>query len=51
MEFGFTQEQEMIRETAASFLTEVSDSAAVRRAMASEQGYETALWDRICGEM
>jgi len=51
MEFVFTQEQEMIRETAASFLAEVSDSAAVRRAMASEQGYETALWGRICGEM
>ncbi len=51
MEFAFTEEQEMIRETAAAFLAEVSGSAAVRRAMALEQGYESALWDRICGEM
>ena len=51
MEFAFTQEQEMIRDTAASFLAEVSDSAAIRRAMATEQGYETQLWNRICGEM
>jgi alkylation response protein AidB-like acyl-CoA dehydrogenase len=51
MEFAFTQEQEMIRDTAAAFLAEVSDSAAVRRAMASEQGYEVELWRRICGEM
>ena len=51
MEFAFTEEQEMIRETAAAFLAEVSDSAAVRRAMATEQGYETALWNRICNEM
>ena len=51
MEFAFTEEQEMIRETAAAFLAEVSGSAAVRRSMALEQGYEPALWDRICGEM
>ena len=51
MEFAFTQEQEMIRDTAAAFLAEVSDSEAVRRAMATEQGYDPALWRRICGEM
>lgn len=51
MEFAFTEEQEMIRETAAAFLAEVSGSSAVRRAMALEQGYESALWERICGEM
>ncbi|MCB1705760.1 MAG: acyl-CoA dehydrogenase family protein [Halioglobus sp.] len=51
MEFAFTEEQEMIRDTAAAFLSEISDSAAVRRAMATEQGYEAAVWQRICGEM
>ena len=51
MEFAFTEEQEMIRDTAASFLAEVSDSEAVRRAMATELGYEPELWQRICGEM
>lgn len=51
MEFRFNEEQQMIRDTAAAFLAEVSDSAAVRRAMATEQGYEDAVWQRICGEM
>jgi alkylation response protein AidB-like acyl-CoA dehydrogenase len=51
MEFAFTEEQEMIRDTAAAFLAEVSGSEAVRRAMATEQGYDPELWARICGEM
>ena len=51
MEFAFTQEQEMIRDTAAAFLAEVSDSEAVRRAMATESGYDEQLWQRICSEM
>ncbi len=51
MEFAFTEEQEMIRDTAAAFLAEVSDSGAIRRAMASERGYDPELWRRICGEM
>ncbi len=51
MEFAFTQEQEMIRDTAAAFLAEFSDSEAVRRAMATEQGYEPQLWRRICSDM
>ncbi len=41
----------MIRDTAAAFLAEVSGSAAVRRAMATEQGYEEELWRRICSDM
>jgi len=51
MEFAFTEEQEMIRDTAASFLAEVSSSEAIRAAMATEQGYDSELWSRICGEM
>ena len=51
MEFAFTDEQEMIRDTAAAFLAEVSDSEAIRRAMDTEQGYDSDLWSRICGEM
>lgn len=51
MEFAFTEEQEMIRDTAAAFLAEVSDSAAVRSAMATERGYDPELWQRICSEM
>ena len=51
MDFAFTEEQKMIRETAAQFLLDQSDSAAVRRAMASDSGFDPALWQRICGEM
>lgn len=51
MEFAFTQEQEMIRDTAASFLKDASTSAAIRSAMASDLGYSPELWQRICSEM
>ena len=51
MEFKFTEEQEMIRDTADAFLAEVSTSAAVRTAMATELGYDSELWSRITGEM
>ena len=40
MDFKFTEEQAMIRDTAEAFLAEVSTSAAVRQAMASESGYD-----------
>ena len=51
MEFAFSDEQEMIRESAEGFLADVSDSAAVRAAMASELGHDPTLWQRLCGEM
>ncbi len=51
MEFKFTEEQEMIRSTAEAFLAEVSTSAAVREAMATELGYDPQLWQRVCQEM
>ncbi|MFT4519760.1 MAG: alkylation response protein AidB-like acyl-CoA dehydrogenase [Halioglobus sp.] len=51
MEFAFTEEQEMIRDTAQAFLAQVSDSEAVRSAMTTQQGYDSQLWGRICGEM
>ena len=51
MEFAFTDEQAMIRDTAAAFLAEVSTSEAVRAAMATEQGYDSDLWTRICTEL
>ncbi len=51
MEFAFTEEQEMIRDTAASFLAEISTSEAIRAAMSTELGYDGALWNRICSEM
>lgn len=51
MEFSFTEEQQMIRDTAATFLAEVSGSDAVRSAMATEAGYDATLWSRISEEM
>ncbi len=51
MDFKFTEEQLMIRDTAEAFLAEVSTSEAVRAAMATERGYDPELWQRICTEM
>ncbi len=51
MEFSFTEEQQMIRDTAEAFLSEVSTSAAVRTAMATESGFDDQLWQRVCNEM
>lgn len=51
MEFRFTDEQQMIRETAETFLRDVSTSEAVRAAMATEAGFDPALWQRICTEL
>ena len=51
MEFSFTEEQQMIRDTAEAFLAEVSTSEAIRVAMATEQGYQTELWQRMCTEL
>ncbi|CAH0991260.1 Caffeyl-CoA reductase-Etf complex subunit CarC [Sinobacterium norvegicum] len=51
MEFAFTEEQLMIRDTAESFLADVSTSEAIRQAMATEQGYSDELWQRICTEL
>lgn len=41
----------MIRDSAASFLARESSSAAVRTAMATERGYDPALWKRIGAEL
>lgn len=51
MEFTFTEEQEMIRDTADAFLARASSSAAVRSAMVSELGYDPQLWASITQEM
>jgi alkylation response protein AidB-like acyl-CoA dehydrogenase len=51
MHFAFTEEQEALREQARVFLAEHSSSEAVRRAMASEVGFEPETWKRIAGEL
>ncbi len=51
MEFAFTEEQQMIRDTAESFLQDVSNSEAIRTAMATDAGFDAELWQRICQEL
>lgn len=51
MEFAFTEEQKMIRDTAESFLAEVSTSEAVRKIMATDEGYDPALWESVCSDL
>lgn len=51
MDFTFSDEQDMIRESAEGFLADVSDSSAIRAAMVSELGYDPQLWQRLCHEL
>jgi alkylation response protein AidB-like acyl-CoA dehydrogenase len=51
MHFAFTEEQEELRAQARAFLAEHASSEAVRRAMASEAGFEPEVWKRLGGEL
>lgn len=51
MEFAFTEEQLMIRDSAERFLAQASDSLAVREGMARAEGYDPGLWRRIGQEL
>ena len=51
MNFAFTEEQRLIRETARSFLAEQVGSARLRAAMASAEGWDRALWQSISAEL
>lgn len=48
---ALTPDHCMIRDSAAQFLAEASSSVAVRRAMASGDGIDHALWWRISAEL
>lgn len=50
MEFAFTDEQLMIRDSAESFLADASPTSAVRAAMAAG-GHDAMLWQRIRNEL
>jgi alkylation response protein AidB-like acyl-CoA dehydrogenase len=51
MDFAFTEEQQELRAAARAFLADHSSSEAVRRAMASELGFDAELWKRIGAEL
>jgi alkylation response protein AidB-like acyl-CoA dehydrogenase len=50
MEFAFTDEQQMIAETARTFFAENATSERTRKAMASD-GIDRALWTSFCQEL
>jgi alkylation response protein AidB-like acyl-CoA dehydrogenase len=51
MEFAFTQEHLMIRDSAERFLAQASDSRAVRAAMNRPDGHDSEVWRRISQEL
>ena len=44
MDFGFSEEQDLLRQAARDFLTEYCTSAFVRQMMEDERGYSPELW-------
>ena len=51
MDFRFDEEQEELRASARAFLAEHSDSEAVRKAMATDLGFDSGLWRKMAGEL
>src|SRR6478672_8484756 len=51
MHFARTEEQDELAATVRALLVKRSDSAAVRAAVASEAGYDTALWSALCEQI
>tara|TARA_B110000014_G_scaffold264284_1_gene264639 strand:- start:3632 stop:4771 length:1140 start_codon:yes stop_codon:yes gene_type:complete len=51
MEFVFTEEQELLKESAKSFLTEHSNSLKIREAMNSSLVYDQEVWKKISRDM
>ncbi len=51
MNFGFSEEQEELRRMVRRFLEEKSPETEVRRLMATEEGYDPAVWAQMAGEL
>jgi len=49
--FAFSEEQEQLREFVRSFLDDKSAEEAVREQMATEQGYDEAVWSQMAEQM
>jgi len=47
VDFGFSEEQEMLRQSARNLLEKGCPSTLVRRLMEEERGYEPELWKKI----
>lgn len=51
MRFAFDEQQEELRRAARAFLEDWSSSEHVRRAMATEEGFDRAVWERVGREL
>ncbi|MDE0038738.1 MAG: acyl-CoA dehydrogenase [Gammaproteobacteria bacterium] len=51
MRFGFTEEQEQLREAVRRFLAERSPMAEVRRLMETHPGYDPEVWRQLCHDL
>jgi alkylation response protein AidB-like acyl-CoA dehydrogenase len=47
MDFGFSEEQKLLRRTAREFLERECSMATVRELMQSESGYDPAIWTKM----
>src|ERR1700689_3480188 len=51
MNFGFSEEQEELRRMVKRFLDEKSPESEVRRLMATQEGYDPAVWSQMANEL
>ena len=51
IQFAFTDEQEQFRSALRRFLTDRSPTTEVRRLMATAEGYDPAVWQKLCDEL
>ncbi len=49
MDFGFSEEQEMLRDAAKRFLTDNCSTKFVRQMMAHDTGHDAGFWDKLVG--
>ena len=49
MDFGFSEEQEMLRDAAKRFLTDNCSTKFVRQVMASDTAHDAGFWDKLVG--
>src|SRR5215831_15868927 len=47
MDFGFSEEQELLRKSAADFLSKECPMTYVRQMMEDERGYADELWNKM----
>ena len=51
MRFGFTEEQDQLRDAVRRFLDDCSPPTEVRRLMASDDGYDREVWHQLCRDL